>query len=727
MKTERRRAVLITLGVIAAVIVISSIALRLFFTRERLLGIVVPRAEKAMNAEIEVGDIGIEFPFGFGVEAERISFRKQLEDDRGIHFSSEEVSVKASLVSLIRRKPRLSRVVVSGCMVEMTDPAGISSSVKGIHANMSVNPEDEQYVVNIDMKADTLLVMPAGGGRTGGTGLELDGVVKTALPSERKEGELFPRMTVDSDIRIKGFLVPVKIPETGITGTFNLSGLQIESDDLSISSGKMLSEIDFRLQFSRSAQPLLLDFESRSRADVGELAGMAGTGNPELTGSAQLNLDGHIRLPALKDGVPFDSDALSIQGKLKLEGINAAGTETLPAINDLGLEALINERSMKGITSEFKVAAEPFSLKGDMINIFPAMYRLYQIRSENEDFSPETFGRVFGRLDAGSKIELALSGGRFDATPFMPEKDEKDKVSEERTIPEQADIFSNPALANPFTLLILKNSTLSSEIDTVVTPYGPVSGINARVSVLDGKVRIRPVEAEYADGRIESAASADFTNLSRIATAANFSVKGLDSREALSQFSEAGELIHGRFDLNGTGRMNLTRHADPLNSLHARCGLFSGGGGVDFSKYLAPVSAAVGVDLSRYENFNFDRCDGDIVVSAGRILIKKFIMTSPDGRISGSGTVGFDNSLDCRATLIIPPEAQKRMKDLRKLGDIVEYLKDDEGNLVLGFNIGGNTESPKISFDQSGIREKAKKKMVDELKKKAVDKLKDLF
>jgi hypothetical protein len=102
-------------------------------------------------------------------------------------------------------------------------------------------------------------------------------------------------------------------------------------------------------------------------------------------------------------------------------------------------------------------------------------------------------------------------------------------------------------------------------------------------------------------------------------------------------------------------------------------------------------------------------------------------MNSKDGNILASGAIGLDGSLSCRASLIIDPETQKRMKDLRKYRDLVDLFRDETGNLVFPFDIGGTAEAPKVKLDQSGAKKKAEEKLLEELKKKAADKLKGLF
>jgi len=186
-------------------------------------------------------------------------------------------------------------------------------------------------------------------------------------------------------------------------------------------------------------------------------------------------------------------------------------------------------------------------------------------------------------------------------------------------------------------------------------------------------------------------------------------------------------LIKGNFDIKGTGRVTIAPDKTPAKSLHARCSILSRDGQVDLSKYFSPLSKALPIDLSKYERYHYDTWNGNLVISDGRVIFKDWNMKSRDGDILAGGSIGFDETLDLTARLTIPPGTQERMKDLRKYGDLVNLFRDEKGNLLFVFDIGGTVKSPRVALDQSRAKEKAKDKAVDELKKKGVKALKDLF
>jgi len=67
---------------------------------------------------------------------------------------------------------------------------------------------------------------------------------------------------------------------------------------------------------------------------------------------------------------------------------------------------------------------------------------------------------------------------------------------------------------------------------------------------------------------------------------------------------------------------------------------------------------------------------------------------------------------------------QSRMKDLDKYRDLVDLFRDDTGNLVFEFDVGGTAKSPKMQLDQTKARQKAGEKLIEGAQKKLLDMLK---
>ena len=143
---RKGRVTVIILCIVAGLLIVATVGVRLVLTRERLLTLVVPRIERRVGAKIRIGDIGVRFPFGFGVDVKDLVFDKQLPDSSVLSVATESVIVKASLLSLIRKRPEIDRVDVRGGDISLTgDPRGIDVQVTGLRADLSSKPAGEKF------------------------------------------------------------------------------------------------------------------------------------------------------------------------------------------------------------------------------------------------------------------------------------------------------------------------------------------------------------------------------------------------------------------------------------------------------------------------------------------------------------------------------------------------------------------------------------------------------
>lgn len=747
-KTGRR--VLITLGVLAAVIIIAAVVLRLVFTQDRLMAIIIPRAEKALQAEIEVGSVGIEFPFGFGVEIEDLKFKRPLSEGKEVSFVSDRVEVKASISSLIRRRPRLSSVNIEGGIVVAAMGGGNSIELMGISSEMSVAPEENGYKAFVDIKADSLVMLSEGSPRGNGiTELELKGMVKAALPFEKSSEEIFPESSFEGKISFSRLTGPaLDLPlDAAFKGLISSKGRSVTSEDLVLSSRYYDAGLSFNLLFDENAAPRRVTFSESGETDMERLSGLIALEGAVVSGAVKLDIQAEGDIPPLavllkglsegkfsKNVNPIPEQFV-LSGSVNLVNYSFERAEPPLSISDLDLKADLSGNDIENVEGMFNLDGSSVKMKGSMKRILPALFEMAAAsrRGDFDNIGPEEFGGAFSLITVEPLVSLEISGDTFDAIKYFPTKKEAGEEGKSgaaagmKEASRKAEAGIEILVSNPFTLIALKHSDMSIDMKEFKTPFGDLTSVKAEVESRNGIVRVYPVTAGFAGGKISSAASVDLTDLEQIGASANISAEGVRAAPILARLTESGNIFEGIFDLNGTGRVNIAPGIDPLKSLHARYSLTSKGGTVDFTRYLSSISAATGIDLSAYEKYKYDSWIGNFIVSGGKVIIDKWNMVSKEGNILASGAIGLDGSLACRAKLVINPETQERMKDLRKYRDLVELFKDDKGNLVFPFDIGGTAKAPKVSLDQSGAKKKAEEKLLEELKKKASDKLKGLF
>lgn len=93
-------------------------------------------------------------------------------------------------------------------------------------------------------------------------------------------------------------------------------------------------------------------------------------------------------------------------------------------------------------------------------------------------------------------------------------------------------------------------------------------------------------------------------------------------------------------------------------------------------------------------------------IEDGQMELEDFNLTSKDLGLNLSGNQDLiEDELDYRAEVVLPGEWTDRLGD-RVPREGREALKRDDGKLVLPITIRGSSESPRIGFDESQIREK---------------------
>ena len=155
----KRKSLWIALAAILGIVIAAIAAVRLVLTPEKLTAIMLPRVEKMVGARVTIGDIHINFPFGFGVDIEDLRFVKTLPDTTALDFFSETVTVRASLLSLLRRKPEIKSAAARGGVVALVN-AGKQREIRlrGLQAQLSSERAGELIAARAKVRADTVLV-----------------------------------------------------------------------------------------------------------------------------------------------------------------------------------------------------------------------------------------------------------------------------------------------------------------------------------------------------------------------------------------------------------------------------------------------------------------------------------------------------------------------------------------------------------------------------------------
>jgi hypothetical protein len=286
--SKRTKRILVTICVIAGVVIAASVILRLVLTKEKLTAMVVPRIEARTGAEIEFSDIGIRFPFGFGVRIDGLKVSRDMPGQGSIDVTAANLNVDVSLMSLIRRKPEIKSVTLGGAAMLLSGmPPGKALKVEDLSARLSMSPVDTLFVLDPRISAGRIII------------------------DDMETGEIIelPSLSFSGKLEAPASLTRASVSE-GKLSIAELAALTFEGDIADLRGKKefTLSVRSSGLE-ARQLLDLLLD---KGLVELPE-------DGPEFTVES-----GTVGLDARAAGMAADPGGISLGGDLSLEGVTVS-------------------------------------------------------------------------------------------------------------------------------------------------------------------------------------------------------------------------------------------------------------------------------------------------------------------------------------------------------------------------------------------------------------------
>ena len=313
MKRKSRR-LLIAACIVVGVVVLLSVAVRLILTRDVLMELVVPKLETAVGAEIQVGDIGVRFPFGFGVDIRDISLEKSMPQGEVLTAGAERVVAKASLVSLIKKRPIIKSANISGGSIVISGGERVDgTAIEGLVAELSMRPAGGGFRVSADIVASTV-----------------------RIPMKEKEPLILNDLGFDGDMTLDAAYQSLHIERAeavwGELARFDISG--------DLSDLKTAQNVRLRIASERIDLPPLIE-----RVVMLGLTPIAAGGEGKLIISM---VDGSIGLEADIEGSIRKPSSMKMSGRVDLQEV-AAGR---PILQEQGRATGGVDFDMQGARSE---------------------------------------------------------------------------------------------------------------------------------------------------------------------------------------------------------------------------------------------------------------------------------------------------------------------------------------------------------------------------------------
>ena len=751
---RKGRSLLVTLCVIVGILIVAVVAVRLLLTREKLLAIVIPRVEKTVSAKVSIEDIGISFPFGFGVDIDGFSFEKVLPDTSVLAFTSKKVTVRASLMSLIKRKPEIRSADVQGGTMTVASPkARREIRLLGLDSHFSMKPAGEGSSLSAKVFVDSVLVSAVGGP----TVMTLEKIV---FEGELESDAEFTRLVIkDSKVswenlvtaKIKGEVTNIKTaPRVALTveaadkplaplleraKSFRLDELAPAKERAIRPGAPKASLVTSGGTFRFNAQveglvrePLAmnLSFECSLKGlsvKAGDIASI-GTLNAAFKGQgvvlAWQSLFPDPAKPVTPAQISVAWQAVKLDGTIEIAGGDFVMQGQTPPVrvSSLKAKAEISGPDIRNVSGEFTIGSSPYKFGGSLINIMPAAAELSLVAQSLQaagQTRPPDLGVILDRMVNAPVVKLELSGRSFDARPYQkPLAGGPAEGEPAAPVPATAPAPAGGSAA----VLFLKNTAFTAKLDSIIAREAVITGLEAKGTIRDGRVAVDPATFAYAGGKGGAVVSSDLRKPERVETKVNLSVDGVEAGQALARLNSVDNLVQGKFSFKSNASLVTGPGIDPLLSLSAAGSALSSEGTVSFESFIEPLTKIQGFDVTPFRKFDFNEWSGTFIAKNGRFITDDWKINSSRGAWSIKGSFGFDGTLDYAVHVVIPSDVQKTMKDLDKYKGAFDLMRDKSGSLVLDIKVGGTAQRPSASLDLTNAKNKVQDKLIEGLKKK---------
>jgi hypothetical protein len=394
---------------------------------------------------------------------------------------------------------------------------------------------------------------------------------------------------------------------------------------------------------------------------------------------------------------------------------------------------------VKKLSGGFNIGASPYTFNASMINIMPAAAELALVaqglQTAGQKEIPD-LGTLLDRMANAPVVTFDLAGRSFDARAYeQPVSGAAPPASAKSPAPPPAKRAAPqapahpaaarsgapapaPSTAAPGAILFLKNTTFSAKLDSIITREAVVTGLDAKGTIRDGRVKVDPVSYAYAGGTGTATVNVDLRRTERVETKVDLSMDGVAAEQALSRLGAAAGLIQGKFSFKSNASLATGPGVAPLSELSATGSALSSKGIVSFESFIAPLGNIKGFDVTPFKSFDYSEWHGSFVVKNGRFICDDWKFNSSRGAWSIKGSFGFDGTLDYAVHVVIPPAVQSMMTGLDQYKGALDLMRDKSGNLVLDLKIGGTTKHPSASLDITQAQNRMQDRIIEGLKKK---------
>jgi len=560
--------------------------------------------------------------------------------------------------------------------------------------------------------------------------------INPELPKVRASG------TASFNAVVKGAIVPEKIPP--VKGNLVLSNIAVSHSDLPAGISSLTGNIAFTentvsikpftfqlagqptsvsLDASNllSPQPLLNNLSVNTNLDLGVLFALA---NKIISIPSVSALSGKVNANVGAKGIldPARPERLSVNGGANLQNV-VVKTPLIP-------DAISVNGAVKFSNTEISVEPAVKIGRSDV-----------RVKAVVKDY----LAMVMPRLAAGKKtsVNVDVNSSNLELDRLIPPGDpNKPQAAESLPMeqyPELPDVVAN----------------INVNLANTVFRYLTLSDFNLGVNYANNKANVSG-KGRFYTGGFSTKAAVDLSNRKSANVKFALNVDRVEANDFISnarhnitgnseiakQLRNLDNTIFGKFSMN----LDISTKGMPQNFVDNLSGPISlqiTNGSLKGSKVLGSIGNSISgfeiagkkvlsgkIPVSNKGDMSFDDLKASFEAKNGQLLVKDFkINAGALGLLAFTGGVGFDGALNLKLQNTLNSSISSSLNNLTKASPIALYSKDEKGNALLFFNVGGTFSDPKITLDANkmanpiGNLKDAATAKLNEVKDKAQQKL----
>ncbi|MGB8658649.1 MAG: AsmA family protein [Candidatus Zixiibacteriota bacterium] len=603
-----------------------------------------------------------------------------LEHDINLNMSTDVLEIKALKIGI----------------------AKISLTATGKVQNISATPVLDLAIQSTDISlADILASLPKEKSSPLNK-LTTSGTLKVSASVQGEaKGEPLPQF------KGKIGLQNVKVEFAGVPESFNMSYGEMNFDNRSLSFSSSQAQfgqapMELKLVVENFSDPSITS-ELKAKLNLAIVSAFVRL--PErtsLAGDAEINVKAYGKIKSSAGTI--GPERMNFTGQVQLTKVEATTPALGVPVSNLNADLSFQKGDVDISSLSLSLGSSSLSLQGKLSGAIP--YFLF--KDQKKPLFSFNLNSPMLNLD---EILPASAQGTGGATGKAT-----DKTKGADTIP-LPDINVNGQIA----------------IQKAVFRKVEFADLSAKVDVTDGVLRLDNIVTKVYSGSVGGKVTCDLNQIEHIPYNIDLTANQIEANDFLSRFTS--------FDNHLFGKLNLTAtFSGKGNALPDVQKTLAGNGTANFAdgklvNWELLDKAASFFNVPSFKEQQIKTLKNSFRVADSRVWFDDFAAVTKDGDFNLTGSVGLDGSLDYKLTAVLSPELSTRFD---ALGSFSDYVKNEQGRVVLDIKITGPAKNPEFAWDASraqgklkeDLKAKAKEqgnKVQDQLKEKGQDLLNDLL